>query len=116
MEKNFNAMTFQSFLIKLLRHQRRDRLMLVVLDNARWHHAKILKPWLEKHRKVIALDFLPPYSPELNSIERAWKLTRRLCCHSRYFPTLDELIETVCYKFASWYKPNDTLRRLCAIN
>lgn len=116
MEKKFNAMTFQSFLIKLSRHRRRDRLMLVVLDNARWHHAKILKPWLEKHRKVIALDFLPPYSPELNSIERVWKLTRRLCCHNRYFPSLDELIETVCDKFASWYKPNDTLRCSCAIN
>src|SRR5438034_3701942 len=25
-----------------------------------------------------ALDFLPPYSPELNPIERVWKLTRRL--------------------------------------
>ena len=30
--------------------------------------------------------------------------------------SLDELIETVCDKFASWYKPNDTLHRLCAIN
>ena len=116
MEEKFNAMTFLTFLRKILRHHRRGHMILVILDNARWHHAKILKPWLEEHRHKIQLDFLPPYSPELNSIERIWKLTRRLCCHNRYFPTLEELVETVFNKFHSWYQPNDTLRRLCAIN
>lgn len=114
-EKKFNAMTFHSFLKKLLRHRRRDHMMLVVLDNARWHHAILLRPWLEKHRKVFRLDFLPPYSPELNPVERVWKLTRRLCTHNRYFSTLEDLIETVIDKFESWDKPNDTIRRLCAI-
>lgn len=116
LEEKFNAMTFQSFLRKLLRHRRRSHKILVILDNARWHHAKILRPWLEEHSKKISLDYLPPYSPDLNSIERVWKLTRKLCCHNRYFPTLEELIETVFNKFQSWDKPNDILRRLCAIN
>jgi transposase len=31
----------------------------------------------------MALDFLPPYSPELNPVERVWKLTRRLCLHTQ---------------------------------
>lgn len=108
-------MTFLSFLKKLLRHRRRGHKMYVVLDNARWHHARILRPWLKKHRNVFQLDFLPPYSPELNSIERVWKLTRKLCTHNRYFPTLEELIDVVFDKFESWYKPNETIRRLCAI-
>jgi transposase len=38
------------------------------------------------------LDYLPPYSPELNPIERLWKLKRRQCIHNRYFPTLDEVV------------------------
>lgn len=114
-EEKFNAMTFHSFLKKLLRHRRRGHKMYVVSDNARWHHARILSPWLKKHLKVFHLDFLPPYSPELNPIERVWKLTRKLCTHNRYFPTLEELIEVVFDKFESWYKPNDTIRRLCAI-
>ena len=114
-ENKFNAMTFHSFLRKLLRHRRHGRKMVVVLDNARWHHAVLLKPWLKKHSDVFQLDFLPPYSPELNSIERVWKLTRRLCTHNRYFPTLEELIEVVFKKFESWYKPNTILQRLCAI-
>jgi transposase len=111
----FNAQTFQIFLSQLIRRKRQGRKMIVVLDNARWHHAKALKPWLSKHRKKLRLDFLPPYSPELNHIERLWKLTRRLCTHNRYFEVLEELIETVEHQFQTWNKPNETLRRLCAI-
>lgn len=111
----FNANSFQLFLTRLLRHRRADRKMIVVLDNARWHHAQQIQPWLKEHRDVIRLDFLPPYSPNLNSIERVWKLVRRLCTHNRYFATLDELIKIVFDQFKLWLKPNETLRRLCAI-
>jgi len=90
-------------------------MMIVVLDNARYHHAKAIQPWLNKHRHVLRLDFLPPYSPELNCIERVWKLTRRLRTHNRYFPTLDCLVEAVFKQFAIWCQPNKTLKRLCAI-
>jgi transposase len=64
----------------------------------------------------LRLDFLPAYSPELNSVERVWKLTRTLCTHNRYFDTLDALIDAVITQFAAWTKPTTVLRRLCAIN
>lgn len=114
-EPVFDAASFHSFLKQLLRHRRRQRKMMVILDNARWHHAKQLRPWLQEHRHLIGLDFLPAYSPELNPIERVWKLTRRLCTHNRYFPILDQLIEVVFDQFIRWEKPNPTLKRLCAI-
>jgi len=60
------------------------------------------------------MDFLPPYSPELNPIERVWKLTRRQCLHNRYFPNLADLIEDVEQQFQRWERGNETLRRLCA--
>ena len=112
----FNAETFQRFLSRLIHRKRQGRKMFVVVDNARWHHAKALAPWLNRHGKALRLDFLPPYSPELNHIERVWKLTRRLCTHNRYFEVLEELVDTVEDQFGPWTKPNDTLRRLCAIN
>lgn len=90
--------------------------MIVVVDNARWHHAKAIQPWLREHRDCFRLDFLPPYSPELNPVERVWKLTRRLCTHNRYFPELEDLIGVVTEQFARWQNPNDTLHRLCAFN
>ena len=114
-DKKFDAMTFLTFLEKLLRHRRKARKMVVVLDNARYHHARLIQPWLKIKRNVLQLLFLPPYSPELNPVERVWKLTRRVCTHNRYFPTLDEVVEAVFNQFVVWSKPNDTLRRLCAI-
>jgi transposase len=115
LEQTFNADSFQDFLSQLLRHRRKGRKMLVIVDNARWHHAKQLAPWLKKHRDVLRLDFLPPYSPELNPIERVWKLTRRLCTHNRYFPELDALSHAVSCQFNLWESGNETLRKLCAI-
>jgi len=112
----FNAETFQQFLSQLIHRKRRGRKMMVVVDNARWHHAKSLTPWLNHHRETLRLDYLPPYSPEINHIERVWKLTRRLCTHNHYFEELEELVGTVENQFEPWTKPNDTLHRLCAIN
>lgn len=111
----FDAVSFHGFLKCLLRRQRKGTKMIVIVDNARWHNAKLLIPWLTKHKRIFQLFFLPPYSPELNSIERVWKLTRRLCTHNQYFPEIEQLIETVFQQFHSCSKPNDTLRRLCAI-
>jgi transposase len=114
-ESAFNADTFLSFLRSLLRHRRRERKVVVVLDNARWHHARALQPWLHRHRKSLMLLFLPPYSPDLNPMERVWKLTRRQCTHNHYFPDLSNLMLAVTKQFRLWQRPNQTLRRLCAI-
>jgi transposase len=113
--ETFDAQSFQVFLGQLLRRRRSGRLMVVVVDNARWHHARALQPWLHEHRRVLRLDFLPPYSPDLNVVERVWKLTRRLCTHNVYFETLQSLIDVVREQFAMWFQPNTQLRRLCAI-
>jgi len=111
----FNAQTFQAFLSLLLRHKRKGRTMMVIVDNAAWHKSRELQPWLNAHKHALRLDFLPPYSPDLNAIERVWKLTRRLRTHNKYFATLGELVETVCEQFRTWSKPNEDLHRLCAI-
>ncbi len=89
--------------------------MHIILDNSRYHHAFLLHPWLENHDEEIQLDFLPPYSPELNPIERVWKLTRRLCTHNRYFPSLDDLTGVVSEQFEQWKLPNAILQKLCVI-
>ena len=113
--ETFDTQRFQAFLGRLLRRRHRGCKMFVVLDNARWHHARALRPWLHKHRHVLRLDFLPPYSPDLNPVERVWKLTRRLCTHNVYFQTLQNLVSVVQIQFAKWLQPNLQLHRLCAI-
>ncbi len=49
---------------------------------------------------------MPPYSPELNSIERVWKLTRRLCTHNQYFSLLSDLVAAGTGQLERWGKPN----------
>ena len=102
----FNAATFETFLKTLLRHRSRDTRM--VLDNARYHHAVLLKPLLQKYRAGLALLVLPPYRPQLAPVERVWKLARRMATHNRFFATLDDVL-TAC--FHRWRKPNSVLRR-----
>lgn len=114
-EERFNAVTFHTFM-KQLRNvsSKSGRRVIVITDNARYHHAILHKEWRQQHTDRFALDFLPPYSPDLNPIERLWKLTRRLCLHNRYFPDLDDVITVVESQFALWCSGNETVRRLCA--
>lgn len=111
----FNADTFKIFLDRLINEHWTGRKMIVVLDNARYHHARCLNEWVEKNSDILHLEFLPPYSPDLNHIERVWKLTRRQCLHNRYFPSLDEMIHILGTQFQRWETPNKTLHQLCAI-
>lgn len=111
----FDGVTFGIFLRKLLRHRSLGRRLVLILDNAPYHHARLLRPYLHAHRKVLRLDYLPPHSPQLNPIERVWKLARRLCTHNQYFPQLQDLIDAVSEQMAAWQKPNPVLLKLCGI-
>lgn len=111
----FNAVTFGAFLRTLLRHRSPTRRLVVVLDNARYHHATLLRPFLTERRHLLSLSFLPPYSPELNPIERVWKLARKLCTHNQYFPLLADLVTAVSAQLELWRQPNPVLSRLCGI-
>jgi transposase len=113
----FNGQTFWDFM-KLLRQRsrRKGKCVVIIIDNAKYHHAKMHKPWRDKrHVKGFTLDYLPPYSPDLNPIERVWKLTRRLCLHDQYFPTLQSISAAVEKQFDQWEKGTETLRKLCAL-
>ena len=112
----FDGATFWEFLRQLENASREEgRRVIVITDNAKYHHAKLHADWRQEHQGRFELDFLPPYSPELNPIERVWKRTRRKCLHNAYFPTLAQVAEKVEEQFAKWSGPNEELAQLCAI-
>jgi len=115
-QDKFNGETFFSFL-KYLRtvSSHSGRKVIVINDNARYHHAKLHKPWRENCSQKFEMMFLPSYSPELNPIERVWKLTRRLAIHNRYFPSLESVSDAIELVFNNWVSGNNTLKKLCAI-
>ena len=55
----------------------------LVLDNARYQRCHLVMD-LAKELEIELL-FLPPYSPNLNLIERLWKLVKKECLYSKYY-------------------------------
>ena len=55
----------------------------LVLDNARYQRCQLVMNLAQE--LGIELLFLPPYSPNLNLIERLWKLVKKECLYSIYY-------------------------------
>ncbi len=66
----------------------KNKHIILVMDNASWHHSKHLD--LPKN---ITLHFLPPYSPELNPIERLWQWMKNNFLSNRIFKDMEEIVE-----------------------
>ncbi len=62
-------------------------LIHVFLDNARYHHAKLVQQWLALPGRRIKLHFIPTYCPHLNPIERLWGLMHRNVTHNKCYAT-----------------------------
>src|SRR5450432_3626514 len=59
----------------------------VFLDNARYHHAKLVSEWLSRPGCRIKLHFLPAYCPHLNPIERLWGVMHKNITHNKCYDT-----------------------------
>lgn len=68
----------------------RFKQVIVTIDNAPWHRGRLINDVLAAHPHLV-LYRLPSYSPELNVIERLWRVLRRRATHNRLFNTLAEL-------------------------
>ena len=68
-------------------------LIHVFLDNARYHHAKLVQEWLAQPGRRIVLHFIPPYCPHLNPIERLWGLMHRHVTHNKCYATCGQFAD-----------------------
>jgi transposase len=110
----FDAASAWSFLRRLRGISgRAGRRVELICDNAKYHHANLHAKWRDRQEPAFHIAFLPPYSPELNPIERVWKLVRRQCLHNEYFPTVDAICEPVEALFDSWSQGSSVLKKLC---
>jgi len=90
------------------------RVIHVFLDNARYHHAKVLKPWLEAPERRVKLHFLPAYAPHLNSIESLWGVMHEHVTHNRCFDDFGEFTEAILTFFretlpGNWHNFRDKI-------
>lgn len=70
--------------------------VVLVIDNAPWHKGGLIAQVLKEVRHV-ELYRLPSYSPQLQVIERFWKVRRRRATHNRLFPTIRRLKQALRY-------------------
>ncbi len=97
------ASHFQHFLEGLLARYKNSGKILLILDNARAHHSKELKPFLEANDDKLVLLFLPPYSPDLNPMEWFWKFLRKQVTHNTFFDTFKKF-QCALIKFIRKFK------------
>ena len=112
--EKINAQTTQQMLANLERNNQTMATIHVFLDNARYHHAKILQPWLNSPKRKVKLHFLPSYAPHLNPIERLWGVMHKWVTHNQHYTTFNQFTEAILGFFrqtlpANWKDFRDTV-------
>jgi transposase len=96
--ETINSQSTIELYTKLLKQQPKKKIV-VICDNAPYHHSRLLAEWLNQHPRM-SQKFLPPYSPNLNLIERLWKWMKKKVTATVYYPSFAEFIKAVLDLFA----------------
>lgn len=92
-EGNCDGPMMAAFLAEIRRDYPKQKSVFVFLDNARYNHSKLVQA--EAKRLRIRLLFLPPYSPNLNLIERLWKFMKKKVTANKYYKTFREFTNAI---------------------
>lgn len=111
--ERFNFETIMESTRLFMEEYKSDKKQLIILDNASWHKKAVRLMREDKSYANIDFLFLPPYSPELNPIERVWRITRKEKTHNCFFEKIDVLKNTLTSYFRRFEAPNIKLRTLC---
>lgn len=79
--------------LEKLREKNPKEYIYIILDNAAYKRCRKVKEKAEKLN--INLIYLPPYSPNLNLIERLWKFLRKNVLANKYYPSFGEFFSAV---------------------
>ncbi len=90
----------------------KNKKYVFILDNAGWHKTNVVKNYIAKQENV-KVEFIPPYSPELNPIETNWKVTRNAVTKSRYFRTIEDLQTSLENFWEKHFFTQKFMRYLC---
>lgn len=112
--ERFNYETIMESVRLFSKQIKSDKKILIILDNASWHKKAVRLMREEDSHNNLEFLFLPPYSPELNPIERVWRITRREKTHNRFFESISILRNSLTSYFLRFNSANDKLRTLCS--
>ena len=98
------------FLTKLEEANKDKSKIYLICDNAGYHKSKKVKEHLQNTR--IELLFLPPYSPNLNPIERLWKFMHSIVTNNRFYPDFESFTKSLHDFFDKIPRYKDRLKTL----
>jgi len=103
--ERINAQTVVEHLEKILAEQKLGNAYFIA-DNARYYRSKVVKAFLERNPRAQIL-FLPPYSPNLNIIERLWLIMKKEVVHNRHYEKFETFKENIMgfFEKETWKKP-----------
>ena len=110
-----NYLSFKKHLKKVLKEYAEKTKIIRYVDNVRFHHAKLLKLFLKNHSQL-EIRYIPPYSPDMNPVERVWWYMRKKITHNRYLSSIKERIAKFWRLFSQTLKPNVFLKNIRVIN
>ncbi len=113
-DETINAQSTIELFELLDKKHRKAEIIYVIADNARYYRNRVVQEYIESSR--IELIFLPPYSPNLNLIERLWKYFRKKILYNKYYETFSEFKEHAMAFFANIKQYKAALRTLLTDN
>lgn len=113
-EETINAESMIRLGKALLTKHSKGKIYLIV-DNARYNHAKKFKEWRKRYRRLKVI-FLSSYSPQFNVIERLWRFMYQRVLANRYFSTFDEFQSTIMEFFTNLDRYRSKLNTLLTDN
>ena len=112
-EESYDAPAFLRFLHYVVEQYPTGKIVMV-LDNARIHHAKLIQPFLSALKNRLTFVFLPPYSPQLNLIEGLWKWLKSDVIMNVFYSKTQEIRQNVQAFIQELNQiPDVVINRLC---
>jgi transposase len=97
-KENLNAQSVIALFELMMERHPTTQHFRIYLDNARYQHALVLREWIAQTQQQRGVFFdlkhLPPYSPNLNLIERLWKFLRKQALQ-KWHPTFEDMQKAV---------------------
>lgn len=103
---NVDTINFNVFLEEFAKTL--DKNAIIVVDGASWHRSKALNV-----PKNIEIIIQPPYSPEINPVEKLWQYIKRHTIKNKLFTNLEIIEEALCQILKSMTQ--DHFRKICNV-
>jgi len=92
-DERINSQTMIA-LLKLILKEQKEGKIYIILDNARYYHSQLVKDFLSENDRI-CLKFLPPYSPNLNIIERLWHILKKEVVYNKFYPKFQDFSKAI---------------------